>query len=140
MNPKSQRWLRFKPWILTFVSAVLLAFLTTALIRHHNETSKEIEHITMRYEAMRTAIADGDTNAIRALYAPATSGRRNGNHDLLARFAKPLVPQSRIRFSDNRASVCPVPLLHYHFLPGGHLIGMVKVEDEWFFTGSVDID
>ncbi len=140
MTAKIQRPARIMRLIFITMMVVASAVVAVAMISHHRQTSREIEHIQARYEAMTSAIASGDTNKFRALYAPATSGRATGNHDMLARFARPLVPESRISFSEDTASVCPVPLIHFHFLPGGHTIDMTKVEGEWFFTGSVDID
>jgi len=120
--------------------AALVLFAVVLLVRSYQSARQEEKEIRARYQQMRVALSLGDTNAARVLFAPDSRGGAHRNFDMLDRFAKPLGPGSAIRFSGSQARVCPERLFHYHIIPGGHTIEMVKVDGTWFFTGDVNID
>jgi hypothetical protein len=112
----------------------------TLFVYAFRSTRQEEAKIRARYQQMRTALSSGDTNGVRALFAPDFRGEANRQFDRLLNFAKPLGGLSAVRFSRSRASVCPERISHFGIVPGGHTIEMVKIDGDWFFTGKVSID
>ena len=102
---------------------------------------REQAQIRARYHQMRTALSSNDTNAALALVAPQYRGGFDDyRFSMLNGFARPLGPRSSIFVFRNEAVVWPVRTSHYLVLPGGHTIGMIRVDGEWFFSGKVHID
>jgi len=123
------------------IVALALAILTASrFVCSYQSGRREEARIRIRYEQMRLALASADTNTARALFAPDFRGGAHRRFGMLETFAKPLGPQSSVRFSTSRARVCPERLWHYRVPPGGHTIEMVKVDGQWLFTGSIHID
>src|SRR5687768_2012093 len=129
-----------RPRSIFLAVVVALAVFAGAWFTHScRSSSSEETRIRALYEQMRLALSAGDTNVARSLFAPEFRGSAR-NFEVLGRFAKQLGPNSSIRFSRSRAQVCPERIFHYHILPGGHTIEMVKIDGEWFFTGDIHID
>lgn len=126
--------------ILITVVVALVILAGGWLTYSYQSCRREETQIRARYQQMRLALSSGDTNTSRSLFAPDFRGGAHRTFDMLDRFAKPLGPQSSVRFSTSRAQVCPERIFHYRVLPGGHTIEMVKVDGEWFFTGEIHID
>jgi hypothetical protein len=127
----------YRPFIFSVVG-VLLVLIATSFAHHIRTLLKEGAHIRVRYQQMRIALSLGDTNAARALVAPAF--RVEAQLGRLATFTKPLGPNSAVRFSNSRATITPERILHYGVFPfGGHKVTMVKIDGEWYFDGGVQI-
>jgi hypothetical protein len=123
------------------IVALALVILAAAwLVYSYRKGSREEAQIRIRYQQMRLALASADTNTARVLFAPELRGGAHGYFGRLETFAKPLGPQSSVRFSASKAQICPERIYHYRVLPGGHTIEMVKVDGQWFFTGKVHVD
>ncbi len=127
----------FRP---VFVLGIAALLLLAVLIPNYQAARGERNRIEVRYQQMRMALSSGNTNLAQSLFAPDLRGGAYRNFDMLDRFARPLSRRSGIRVSGPHAVVCPERLFHYGFIPGGHTVEMVKVDGEWFFTGSVHID
>ncbi|MCW5558514.1 MAG: hypothetical protein KIT22_11875 [Verrucomicrobiae bacterium] len=118
-----------------------LAILAAAwFVCSYRSPRREETQIRIRYQQMRLALASADTNAAKALYAPEFREGAHRSLGLLGTFAKPLGPQSSVKFWASKAQICPERIYHYRVLPGGHTIEMVKADDQWFFTGNVHVD
>ena len=126
--------------VFMLVVAALSLLAVVLLVRSYQSAPHEEKEIRARYQQMRVALSQGDTDAARVLFAPDFRGSAHLDFDRLDLFAKPLGPRSTISFSESHARVCPVRLFHYRIIPGGHTIEMVKVDGTWFFTGDVNID
>ncbi|MEO5914811.1 MAG: hypothetical protein ABIS50_11295 [Luteolibacter sp.] len=95
--------------------------------------------IRIRYGRMAVALASGDTAAAGALTAP-HSRLSPSDFQRLRTFATTLREDSVIHLSGSTARVCPSPVRHWGFIPGGDTVEMIEVGGEWFFTGRVHID
>ena len=91
----------------------------------------------LRYEAMQAAIRSSDTNAARLLFAPAFRNHADDNFTRFHIFARPLGLRSKISINGTKARICPVRLLPLGMV--GHTIEMIKVNDEWYFTGHIGV-
>lgn len=119
--------------VLVLVMAVCVVFFDMG--------GRERTRIRVRYQQMTAALSAGNTNAVLALIAPPfRSGFDGSQFSRLDGFAKPLGPRSSILILGKDATVWPVRTSHYIVLPGGHTVEMVKVGDDWFFTGKVHVD
>lgn len=101
---------------------------------------KDRERIRFRYEQMQTALRSGDTNAAVRLFAPEHRARAAEEFQRLLTFALPLDGRSRISLGDDRAWICPrndLPLLP--IITVGDAVEMMKVGEEWYFTGRISI-
>jgi hypothetical protein len=101
---------------------------------------QEQKRIRVRYQQMMAAISAGDTNAVLAVAPEWRSSFDDLQLSRFEDFAQPLGPHSSIRISGREATVWPVRTSHYIVLPGGHTVEMIKVADDWFFTGKVHVD
>jgi hypothetical protein len=120
------------------ITGVIFAALFAGLLLYdrlvwHPEEMK----LRARYDQMRTALRTGDTNAARALMAPACRARADDHFTRLAVFARELGGKSKVRISDSRAVVCPETALPFGLF--GHTIDLIKVNGEWYFTGGIGI-
>jgi hypothetical protein len=118
---------------------IVLAIILCALF--FDAVGRQRARIRVRYQQMMAALSARDTNAVLALVAPQV--RSSFDESELSRFegfAKPLGPQSSILVLGGEAIVWPVRTSHYVVLPGGHTVEMIKIGDDWFFTGKVHVD
>jgi hypothetical protein len=130
--------MRKVPAILVFL--VLLILAAAWIIGLDRSRKLQEAQIRSRYQQMRLALASGDTNTARSLFAPELRGGAHRTFGVMETFSKPLGPESSVRFTAARAQVCPETIYHYGALPGGHTIEMVRVDGQWYFTGSVHVD
>lgn len=108
------------------------------LWRPARETRTKID---LRYQQLLQALSISDTNAVVALVAPQYRATFDGgDFSRLKDFARPLGSGSAITVHHDEATICPIRLWHYGVIPGGHTISLVRVGEEWFFTGRVHID
>lgn len=122
------------------VSLMLLILAAAWMVGLDRSRNRQEAQIRLRYQQMRLALSSGDTNTARSLFAPELRGGAHRTFGVMETFSKPLGPESSVRFKAARAQVCPEPIYHYGALPGGHTIEMVRVDGQWFFTGSVHVD
>ena len=118
--------------VITFVGAWLFYAYQTGRV--------ERDLLRTQYEQLRLELSQSDTNSAAKLFAPDYKGRIDHSFRLLRTFAKPLGSRSSVRIWNATASVTPERIWHYGFLPGGHSIELVRVDDQWLFTGTVHID
>ena len=123
------------------IIGLLLVTGLSAVIHSFRSNRREEGQIHARYQQMRMALSSNDTNTAIALIAPDYRSRF-GPHEfnLLSGFAQPLGARSSITLFGSSARVCPIRTSHFLVVPGGHTVGMIKVNEEWFFTGEVHID
>ena|SRR5690349_14549306 len=123
------------------IVGLLLVLAMAVVLFVDRPISREQTQIRARYQQMRAALSSNDTNAALALVAPQHRGGFDGHRfSMLNDFAETLGPRSAIVVRRDEAVVWPVRTSHYLVLPGGHTIGMIKVNGDWFFTGKVHID
>ena len=119
---------------LTLVAGVM------AFIGYHRfVVTPEQEHVIRRYDQFRAVVASGDAKRIMEFVAPEFQSGAKSRLHLYQNFAKPLDNGSTVSVSRQMATVCPRPQRHYFVIPGGHTIGMVQLDGEWFM-GRVSID
>jgi hypothetical protein len=124
---------------ITFCLAGLVLVLGVGVVAFvYQGIRQEKTRIRVRYQQMMIALSAGDTNAVRSLIAPEWRSRFHLSR--FEGFAKPLGPRSSILILGREATVWPVRTSHYVVLPGGHTVEMIKVADQWFFTGEVHVD
>jgi len=124
-----------------WVVAVVLALLTVAIGFTWRSANQERARIQSRYQQLRAALNAGDTNAVLALIAPRFRNRFDSHgFTMLDGFAQPLGPRSAIMVFKDEALVWPERTRHFVVIPGGDTIEMVRVGEDWFFTGEVHID
>ena len=99
----------------------------------------ERQHVIRRYNQFRAVIAGGDTTRITEFVAPEFQSWAESRLHLYQNFAVPLDDGSTVYTVRDKATICPRPQRHYYVIPGGHTIGMVKLNGEWFLT-RVSID
>ena len=130
-----------RPRLIVLLVVVLLLVLALGALLFSRPIRREQTQIRARYQQMRTALSSSDTNAALALVAPQYRGGFDGyRFSMLDGIAQPLGPRSSIMVWRDEAVVWPVRTSHYLVLPGGHTIGMIKVNGDWFFTGTVHLD
>src|SRR6185436_12776630 len=122
-----------RPRLIVFSAVGLLLILALALIVCRS-IRREQAQIRARYQQMRIALSSSDTNAVLALVAPQYRGGFDGyRFSMLNDFAEALGPRSSIVVLRDEAVVWPVRTSHYLVLPGGHTIGMIRVDGDWSF-------
>jgi len=120
-------------WLLFFIGAGGL------LLHGCLASNAERTRVRARYEQMHKALCVGDTNAAVLFFAPAYRAGAIGTLGVLSNFTCPLGPNYGISIRGSRADVCPERLYVIPFFNAGHTIKMIKVDDEWYFTGKVSI-
>ena len=97
--------------------------------------------VNLRYQLLLQAFSTSDTNAVVALVAPQHRGNfSGGDFSRLKDFAQPLGSHSAITVFKDEAVICPTRLWHFGVIPGGHTISLIRVGEDWFFTGQVHVD
>jgi hypothetical protein len=103
-------------------------------------SSADRARIHVRYDALQVALRAGDTNALQLLFAPAHRARAMDHVGRFQTFALPLDHRSGLSIKGARVWVCPrrdfslIPFVNF-----GHTIEMIRVGDEWYFTGRISI-
>jgi hypothetical protein len=100
-------------------------------------SSSEHHQIKLRYEAMQAAMPASDTNAARLVFAPAFRNQADDNFTRFHIFARPLGLRSKISVNGVKATICPARVFPIGM--AGHTIEMIKVDDEWYFTGHISV-
>lgn len=94
--------------------------------------SPELDVVLKRYNEFRAIVATGDQDRIMECIAPNTRSWAKGRLHVYPNFAVPLDHRSSVSITRNKATICPRPQRHFYIIPGGHRIGMVKIDGEWY--------
>lgn len=95
--------------------------------------SPERELITKRYAEFRAIVATGVEEDILEWIAPERRAWAKQRMYLYSNFAPHLNQNSTISVSSDKAMICPRPQRHFWIIPGGHGIGMLKIDGDWYF-------
>lgn len=126
--------------ILLISALILLSAVSVFVLLESFASGREFTRIRERYEMLQTAMAAGDTNSVRLLYAPSHRSQFDNTYHRLQMFARPLSYRSGISIKGKQATICPqrtIPL--FLFNTSGHTVEMIEVEGDWFFTGKVGV-
>lgn len=123
-------------WPVFLPASIVLLLLATSIIGvflyQRQVVTPERERVIKRYDEFRAIAATGNQDRMMEFIAPNSQSWAKARMHLYRNFVVPLDPRSTVSVRSDKATVCPRPQRHYFIIPGGHKVGMVKIDGEWF--------
>jgi hypothetical protein len=123
-------------WIVLVPVLILLLLAPTSVVGvflyQKYVVSPEREMVIKRYDEFRAIAATGNQERIMEFIAPQSRSWAKDRIHVYTNFTVRLDQRSTLSVRSDKATVCPRPQRHFFIIPGGHKVGMVKIDGEWF--------